>query len=169
MGNTRSRTNTPVRRHLRMPPASPRIRVRRNLGPQFDNVYLPPPSPISYVEDSDNEGWDLSLDLPPPPSPISYVEDSDNEDWNLGLDLPPPPSPISYVEDSDNEDWNLGLDRLRRPASRVVRARRTLRDALDEAWENNQAERARRRLQELEEMTRMMRMLNLGRKRKRSW
>ena len=143
MGNTRSRTNTPLRRRLRMPPASPRIRVRRNLGPQFDNVYLPPPSPISNVEDSDNE------------------------DWNLGLDLPSPPSPISNVEDSDNEDWNL--DRLRRPASRVVRARRTLRAALDEAWENDRTERARRRLEELEELTRMMRMLNLGRKRKRSW
>jgi len=166
MGNTRSRTNTPLRRRLRMPPASPRIRVRRNLGPQFDNVYLPPPSPISKVEDSDNEDWNLGLDLP---SPISKVEDSDNEDWNLGLDLPSPPSPISKVEDSDNEDWDLGLDRLRRPASRVVRARRTLRAALDEAWENDRTERARRRLEELEELTRMMRMLNLGRKRKRSW
>ena len=82
----------------------------------------------------------------------------------LNLDLPPPPSPISYVEDSDNEDWNLGLnlDRLR-PASRV-RARRTLKAALDEAWENNQSARARRRLEELEEITRRMRMLNLGRK-----
>ena len=138
MGNTRSRTNTPVRRHLRMPPASPR-RVRRNLGPQFDNVYVPPPSPISYVEDSDDEDWDLGLNL----------------------DRPPPPSPISYVEDSDNEDWNL--DRLRRPASRVVRARRSLKAALDEAWENNQSARARRRLEELEEITRRMRMLNLGR------
>jgi hypothetical protein len=128
MGNTRSRTNTPV---------------------------------------SDNEDWDLGLDRPPPPSPISYVEDSDNEDWDLGLDRPPPPSPISYVEDSDNEDWDL--DRLRRPASRVVRARRTLRAALDEAWENDRTERARRRLEELEELTRMMKMLNLGRKRRRSW
>ena len=115
MGNTRSRTNTPVRRHLRMPPASPR-RVRRNLGPQFDNVYVPPPSPISIVEGSDNEDWDLGLNL----------------------------------------------DRLR-PASRV-RARRTLKAALDEAWENNQSARARRRLEELEEITRRMRVLNLGRK-----
>ena len=120
MGNTRSRTNTPAKRHLRRPPASPHIRARRNLGPQFDNVYVPPPSPISYVEDSDNEGWDLGLDRPPPSPPR-------------------------------------------------IRARRTLRAALDEAWENNRAERARRRLEELEELTRMMRMLNLGRKRKRSW
>ena len=116
MGNTRSRTNTPLTRRRRMPPSP---KVSRNLGPQFDNVYLPPPSPISYVEDSDNEDWD----------------------WDLGM----PPSPPR------------------------IRARRNLRAALDEAWENDRAERARRRLEELEELTRMMRMLNLGRKRKRSW
>ncbi len=156
MGNTRSRTNTPLTRRRRMPPSP---KVSRNLGPQFDNVYLPPPSPISYVEDSDNEDWDWDLGMPPSPK-VSR---------NLGPQFDnvylPPPSPISYVEDSDNEDWDLGMP----PSPPRIRARRNLRAALDEAWENDRAERARRRLEELEELTRMMRMLNLGRKRKRSW